>query len=200
MGGGAPNSEARLIEIPKPEGNENKYLTTDGKYLYWNQYQIIVIRNAPIGGIISFSGTFGGEGNRYPIDVESGEPDPYWVLCDGQETNGIPVPDLRNRFIIGSSEIYPQDSIGGTLEHSHTLSGIVGETTLTEAQMPKHRHTFGKGTYGVYAEATGNTSSTQNTNYTGGSEPHTHELSDGEMGITSHIPPYYSLAYIMRIA
>ena len=55
----------------------------------------------PIGGIVAFSGTFGGEGNRFPIPLGAKQPDTNWVLCDGTETNGHPVPDLRGRMILG---------------------------------------------------------------------------------------------------
>ena len=82
---------------------------------------------------------------------------------------------------------------------SASLSGTVGETTLTEAQMPSHTHTFGIGTYGSSAEAKGNTSSKQTTDATGGSQPHSHTLS-GASEEASSLPPYYTLAYIMRCA
>ena len=79
------------------------------------------------------------------------------------------------------------------------VSGTVGETTLTEAQMPSHTHTFGIGTYGSSAEAKGNTSSKQRTDATGGSQPHTHTL-DGASDSANSMPPYYALAWIMRTA
>ena len=75
----------------------------------------------------------------------------------------------------------------------------VGETTLTEAQMPSHTHTFGIGTYGSSAEAKGNTSSKQRTDATGGSQAHTHIL-EGASDEVSNIPPYYALSFIMRTA
>ena len=153
----------------------------------------------PIGGILSFSGTFGGTGNRFPIPLGSSEPLLSFCLCDGTTTNGLPVPDLRGRMIRGASDSVPAGSTGGSETHSHSLSGTVGETTLTEAQMPSHTHTFGIGTYGSSAEAKGNTSSKQRTDATGGSQSHTHSLS-GASGETSSLPPYYALSFIMRIA
>ena len=50
--------------------------------------------NVPVGGILPFSGTFGGEGNRFPIPLGEDAPDMHWCLCDGTTTNGLPVPDL----------------------------------------------------------------------------------------------------------
>ena len=79
------------------------------------------------------------------------------------------------------------------------VSGTVGETTLTEAQMPSHTHTFGIGTYGSSAEAKGNTSSKQRTDATGGSQAHTHTL-EGTSDEVANIPPYYALSFIMRTA
>ena len=35
---------------------------------------------------------------------------------------------------------------------------------------------------------------------TGGSQAHTHSLSEAKSGSASNLPPYYALSYIMRIA
>ena len=80
-------------------------------------------------------------------------------------------------------------------------SGTVGETTLSEAQLANHAHSYSKGaTSRAY---TGGGASpldrliTDQTGATGGSQPHTHTLS-GASGETNGLPPYYALAYIMR--
>ena len=154
----------------------------------------------PIGGILPFTGTFGGTGNRFPIPLGSSEPLLSFCLCDGTTTNGLPVPDLRGRMIRGASDSVPAGSTGGSETHSHSLSGTVGSTTLSVAQMPSHTHTFNKGTYGDIAEAKGSANSgKQTTDATGGSQPHTHTLS-GASGAADSLPPYYALALIMRIA
>ena len=152
----------------------------------------------PIGGILAFSGTFGGEGNRFPIPLGGDAPDMHWCLCDGTTTNGLPVPDLRGLFIRGASDAHPAGSTGGSETHLHSLSGTVEATTLTVAQMPSHTHKFSKGTYGSNAEATGNSSSKQTTDATGGSQSHTHGLSSASSEAASSLPPYYALSYIMR--
>ena len=157
--------------------------------------------NVPVGGILAFSGTFGGEGNRFPIPLGEDAPDMHWCLCDGTTTNGLPVPDLRGRMILGASDAHPAGSTGGSEKHSHSLSGTVGETTLSVAQMPSHTHTFNKGTYGDIAEAKGSANSgKQTTDATGGSQAHTHSLSGAKSGSASNLPPYYALSYIMRCA
>ena len=158
--------------------------------------------NVPVGGILPFSGTFGGEGNRFPIPLGEDAPDMHWCLCDGTTTNGLPVPDLRGRMIRGASDSVPAGSTGGSEKHSHSLSGTVGATTLTKEQMPSHTHSYtrysSKGGEGrSYAQWYAD--STQNTGATGGSQPHTHDLT-GASGDASSLPPYYVLSFIMRCA
>ena len=160
----------------------------------------VTVSAAIPGTIVAFAGTFGGEGNRHPIPLGGSEPDTGWVLCDGgSDGKGGTVPDLRGRMIMGASDAYKAGSTGGSANHSHSLSGTVGDTTLPVAQMPSHTHKFSKGTYGSNAEATGNSSSKQTTDATGGSQPHSHTLS-GASEEASSLPPYYTLAYIMRCA
>ena len=157
----------------------------------------------PIGGILPFSGTFGGTGNRFPIPLGSSEPLLSFCLCDGTTTNGLPVPDLRGLFIRGASDAHPAGSTGGSEKHSHSLSGTVGETTLSTEQMPAHGHSY---TFRASSRdcgyATGSpmfwqNTATANTDNAGGSQSHTHTL-DGASGEADSLPPYYALAYIMR--
>ena len=158
----------------------------------------------PIGGILPFSGTFGGTGNRFPIPLGSSEPLLSFCLCDGTTTNGLPVPDLRGLFIRGASDAHPAGSTGGSETHLHGLSGTVGETTLSETQLASHKHqanllvpVSGQGLQGTTSAQTGNASTY--TEPAGGSQPHTHAL-DGASGAADSLPPYYALALIMRIA
>ena len=145
--------------------------------------------NVPVGGILAFSGTFGGEGNRFPIPLGGDAPDMHWCLCDGTTTNGLPVPDLRGRMIRGASDSVPAGSTGGSETHSHSLSGTVGATTLTVEQLASHEHAYmGSPNYqrrsgSVDADAAYKPSS-QITGTTGGSQPHTHSLS-GTVGETT---------------
>ncbi len=144
--------------------------------------------------------TFGGSDGRRAIMPGETEAREDWILCDGgSDGKGGTVPDLRGRMILGASDEHTAGSTGGSETHSHSISGTVGDTTLTVAQMPSHTHTFGIGTYGSSAEAKGNTSSKQTTDATGGSQPHSHTLS-GASEEASSLPPYYTLAYIMRCA
>lgn len=104
----------------------------------------------------------------------------------------------------------------------HNHGGSVGDTALTTAQMPAHTHTwsglstsednnFTAGTTRYLKEgSTANAGSfTETTSSVGGGEAHTHTIStDGthshtinSVGDHSHTatPPYYALAYIMKV-
>jgi hypothetical protein len=59
-----------------------------------------------------------------------------YFLCNGQNST----PDLRDRFIIGAGSTYAVNAIGGSGDHTHTISGTSGGTAITEAQMPAHDH------------------------------------------------------------
>ena len=160
--------------------------------------------NVPVGGILAFSGTFGGEGNRFPIPLGGDAPDMHWCLCDGTTTNGLPVPDLRGRMIRGASDSVPAGSTGGSETHAHGLSGTVGATTITGEQLAIHHHptmTFAQVNYSngdrISFDAAGDT--LNYCGYAGGSQPHIHAWT-GASGEASSLPPYYALSYIMRTA
>lgn len=145
-----------------------------------------------------------------------------WYLCDG--SNGT--PDLRDRFIVGAGSTYSVAATGGsaTLTPAGTISGTVGGTSLTEAQMPKHYHlmlgpnnvsspqgsgsgvgVYGGGTpddgtqaYGTYSTGGSAASGTQTTGTSSG-DSHTHSFSGTFTGTSeTNLPPYYALAYIMK--
>lgn len=160
----------------------------------WNIFPLHVPIAA--GGV-----TFGGSDGRRAIMLGETVARENWVLCDGGSNGtGGTVPDLRGRMILGASAAHSAYSTGGSETHSHSISGTVGSTTLSVAQMPSHTHTFSKGTYGDIAEARGSANSgKQTTDATGGSQAHTHSLSGAESGSASNLPPYYALSYIMRI-
>ena len=146
--------------------------------------------------------TFGGSDGRRAIMPGETVAREDWILCDGgSDGKGGTVPDLRGRMIRGASDSVPAGTTGGSETHTHSVSGTVGETTLSTKQMPSHTHTFDKGTYGNIAEAKGSANSgKQTTDATGSSQAHTHSLSGAKSGSASNLPPYYALSYIMRIA
>ena len=170
------------------------------------------LSGVPRGGIISFSGSFGGTGNRFPIPLGESAHDPSWCLCDGVTTNGFAVPDLRDRMILGAGPKHPAGSTGGSETHDHSVSGTVGATTLTESQLAAHGHTaqlrsghwdnFGQLPEGQpYGSGVADwtTRTSEKSHNTGSSQSHTHSLV-ASTGTASSLSPYYALAYIMRVA
>lgn len=157
----------------------------------------------PLGTICMFSGTFGGDDNRFPIPLGTTEPNTNWCICDGVTTNGLTVPDLRNRFIIGSGSTYTTGNTGGASSQTVSVSGSVGNTTLSVNQMPSHTHTSLTSMYDSgagYAVTGSSLESGTNTfnNNTGGSSGHSHSFT-GTSTSVSTLPPYYALAFIIMI-
>ncbi len=84
----------------------------------------------PIGGIVMYGGSAAPSG---------------WLLCNGQSTSGHPelanivgaaVPDLRDRFIVSTGNLYALGATGGA-----------NNVTLTTAQIPSHGHAGGSHTH-----------------------------------------------------
>ncbi len=150
--------------------------------------------------------TFGGSDGRRAIMPGETVARENWIICDGgSDGKGGTVPNLRGRMILGASDAHPAGSTGGSETHAHSLSGTVGETTLSVAQMANHTHqcSFVASTDqdgGSFTNGLHNPSEPPLiTDSTGGSQPHTHALS-GESGSANSLPPYYALAYIIRCA
>lgn len=153
----------------------------------------------PIGGIIMWSGSIA----SIPAN---------WALCNG--SNGT--PNLQDKFIVGAGNTYAVAATGGSpnavvVDHTHAAG------TLTAADAGSHNHQFrgydsnaegGGGATNIefvntwvetgWTRGTGNVSTVGN---------HTHSISGsvanpvgGVSGVNANLPPYYALAYIMRIA
>ena len=127
----------------------------------------------PVGGIIMWNGT----------SVPDG-----WALCDGQTANGQTTPNLRGRFIVGyQSGDADYNSIGKT--------GGEKKHTLTVDEMPSHNHTIAN----ITNTSGGGTK-------TGDRDWHENKngdnISSGSTGggaAHENRPPYYVLAFIMRV-
>lgn len=182
-------------------GARNPVSDTAGTY-WRNAMQNSAMGEVPIGGSIPFTGTFGGPSSRHPIPLGETEYLPNWVMCDGQTTNGRPVPDLRGRFVMAASDNYPAGSTGGSATHSHTISGTVGKATLTVDQLASHQHWIATSHNGWGNAAGGNgyRENGYNTDAAGGSQSHTHSLSSVSSSNANSLPPYYTLAFIIRTA
>ena len=154
----------------------------------------------PLGGIIMWSGS---------------TPPTGWALCNGQSSNGQQTPDLRGRFILGSGS----RSIG--------QSGGEENHTLTTAELPSHTHpvdppntrssTDGSHTHASNVDRSAGSasgtlargvSSYDGYKYIGnetGDHTHTMDIASFTSGSTgsgtahNNMPPYYVLAFIMRV-
>jgi len=91
-----------------------------------------------------------------------------FILCNG--ANGT--PDLRDKFLVGAGSAYSVDDTGGNVQHTHTFTG------------DGHLHSMDVG-----ANIATGIDFNQNTTTT----PATGTTNNG-----SSLPPYHSLAYIMK--
>jgi len=92
-----------------------------------------------------------------------------FALCDG--SNGT--PNLKNQFVVGAGDTYAVDANGGALTHTHPFTATL------------HAHYLEAGTM---------------VNSGVGYENYTNEHAvTGTTDATNHLPPYYALAYIMKL-
>ena len=164
----------------------------------------------PVGGIIMWSGAT----NQIPAG---------WALCNGQSVSGQQTPDLRGRFVLasGSGTSLTSRTLG--------QSGGEENHTLTTSEMPSHSHSVdppstgttsnGDHTHGYksgwnsqsgiaggdwYADEIGYKIMSNTTTSSGN---HTHAVdiaafnssTNGSGVAHNNLPPYYVLAFIMRV-
>jgi len=122
-----------------------------------------------------------------------------WALCDG--TSGT--PNLTDRMVIGAGSSYSVDGTGGSKDaivvshthtaststagnHRHSISAIIADDLHSPPNfIPSSDNSYG--------------SATHYTNYAG---DHTHGVtvnSTGSSGTNANLPPYYALAFIMKL-
>ena len=121
--------------------------------LYGRDFNIVAF---PRGMILMWSGSV--------TEIPRG-----WALCDG--TNGT--PDLRGRFVLGTSSEQVTGSTGG--ENSQTLN-LDAMRLISGGRIPQWASSVSGGLTQPAASLTSTVS-----------------------GMISTIPPFYSLAYIMKI-
>ena len=158
----------------------------------------------PVGAVLMFSGD--------PATLP-----PTWALCDGNAGT----PDLRDRFVVGAGSTYTEGDTGGAAEvalgvtnlpaHTHargtlTTASAGGHTHIGPARRPSPSGTHGHDLFvsGLAAPPTNHSASSDApSTESGGSHTHTVNGSTASTGNgTAHEnrPPYYALAFIMRIA
>jgi len=119
-----------------------------------------------------------------------------WYLCDG--TNGT--PDLRNRFIVGAGSTYSVGANGGsadaiTVTHTHTATTTTTDTGHTHSiGTASQAGTVSGGGLVGYSTSGGTSGSNTALNITAT----TTNANAGTSGTNANLPPYWSLAYIMK--
>ena len=139
----------------------------------------------PTGCILIWSGSVG--------SIPSG-----FNLCDG--TNGT--PDLRNSFVLGAGNLYAIGQTGGSTDaivvsHNHPATSTVND--------PGHFHAANSGLPGIGTSAAGantiqqSAGSANTSTVTTGISVSTTNQAAGVSGTNANMPPYYALAYIMKL-
>ena len=148
-----------------------------------------------------------------------------WVLCNG--SNGT--PDLRNRFVVGAGSTYAVNATGGSTDsivvsHTHTFSGTTANNgthnhyvfegagyaySYADPNVPNQSISNGLNDGGAssYLMSGPNTTTSQpkaNMGLSSNAGDHNHTYSgttasSGSSGTNANLPPYYALAYIMKL-
>lgn len=130
----------------------------------------------PRGVIVMWSGAL----NEIP---------PGWALCDGE--NGT--PDLRNRFVMGVGAAEYMGTTGGSSSHKHRVGN---HTHQIDPPAMNLRPSFGYSGYrGSGARYRHYTLPERNLNL----RPFQSGPANASADPVSNLPPYYKLAFIMKI-
>lgn len=159
----------------------------------------------PIGSVMMWNGTYNEDGTIPNYE--------NWQICDGSNNT----PDLRGRFILGSTNSTSLDVTGeGQVSYSSGDTGGSEYITLSESELPSHTHSVGYGgshSHGVVNYnandfnwsnhyTVGNDDSWyEKYRYTqqGGYHRHDQYNQTGSSQAHENRPVYYVLAFIMRM-
>ena len=169
------------------------------------------IGTAPIGSIIMWAG------NRVTLPSN-------WKFCDGNTHNGITTPNLVGKFILGAnahqdgatitsdtfnSRAYNGWNLYSTIDGSYTITGGSKDAIVVShghgVSDPGHYHQQSSNSHGGDYGGSWYRSRRDDGYYTAPlyTESKTTGISintEGSSGTNQNLPPYYALAYIMRIA
>jgi microcystin-dependent protein len=161
----------------------------------------------PLGGIIIWSGAE----NAVPAG---------WALCNGQTSNGRTTPNLQGRFVIGPSPGRGVGATGGTEltylgvgqlpPHNHRVSGgtsnngwhnhAYDDVYFSENGGPwGNQGWFGQGSRSDYDNGP---HIVRRDTYHSGDHSHSFDVTSWSTGsgqAIDNMPPYFALAYIMRV-
>lgn len=139
----------------------------------------------PLGGIIMWSGA--------TTAVPAG-----WALCDGGTVNGRTTPNLKDRFVIGAGGGYAVGATGGNTSHSLTVGNLPSfSITYNDIYFSE-----GGGSVALIDSVTG--ASTRRGSGDSDGDNNGYQMVrtatfNGSATAFSIIPPYYALAFIMRV-
>lgn len=149
-----------------------------------------------------------------------------WVLCDGRtytaaDGTQITTPDLRDRFVVGAGSAYSVGATGGAAQVTldiihlppHDHGGATGAWGGTTAEAGAHSHRVGRNEYlggpeTVVPESLGTGRGDDSLYYpTSTAGAHSHSIPSHTHAIASqgggqaheNRPPYYALAFIMKL-
>ena len=146
--------------------------------LEWNAAYIDTVVGHIVGETVLWFGSVDSGGHP----IVDGQADSRWHIADGSTVNGVVLPDLRDKFVVGAGHEYNKGNTGGT-----------------ETNYLSHRHSFSVTSTGPsdtveVASGSGATVAT---------DSHTHTVSgDTDYQLGSYVenrPPYYALYYIVYV-
>ena len=174
------------------------------------KFQVVRKEGTPCGVVEMFSGTF--TEDNHPIDTVTGVVFENYLLCDG--TNGT--PNLLDKMIIGSGNKYTVGDTGGEETHTLTVEEIPSHThtAWTDAQNPSGFFDVASWSAGIgvggCVNGWGDTGSLYASDG-GNNQPnrryyvnpnHAHNVGIGGTGGSlahNNLPPYYALAFILKV-
>jgi microcystin-dependent protein len=133
-----------------------------------------------------------------------------WALCDGTTVSGVVTPDLTNRFVVGAGDDYAVAATGGSTDaivvsHNHNITDnghthfiantdnaggstttYISNTLILERQNGAEYHLQGSSTAATVGLTSNNPTSIS-------------VNSQGSSGSGANMPPYYALAYIIKV-
>ena len=124
-----------------------------------------------------------------------------WGLCDGS----LGTPDLRNRFVIGAGSSYNFGNTGGSADAtlpSHTHTGTTNTGGSHNHTIPHYLVQAVSGTGDIDRDNEPQQWKALSGQVTGTHAGHNHSFttnSSGTSATNANLPPYYALAYIMKL-
>jgi hypothetical protein len=125
-----------------------------------------------------------------------------FALCDG--TNGT--PNLRDRFVVGAGSTYAVNATGGSADaivvsHTHTATSVVTDPGHTHPPLSPATAFSGppNSGQGLRADSAQSTSMATTGSAVTNITVATTNASTGSSGTNANLPPYYALAYIMKL-